>query len=261
MEFDFWKGRWHTNQIGFHEGKPNDLLVAHADRFAPRSRILVPLAGKAADLVWLADHGHEIVGVEFVKSPIDALFAGIDVREHLLGRHDAFTAGGVTMVLGDMFDMKPDALGTFDAIYDRAALIALEPGTRKRYVATCRALLKPGGVTLLIAFSYDQTKAPGPPFSIDGDKVRDLFAGRTIQPLFISSGSAWRFSAPSRFRSAGSIAWIGTFTGRTSSRRCCSRRCSCTSRSYSPTGHRPGFAAAAGGSWRFYMRRPRCCSS
>jgi thiopurine S-methyltransferase len=183
MEFDFWKGRWDSKQIGFHEGKPNDLLVAHADRFAPKSRILVPLAGKAADLAWLAERGHEIVGVEFVKSPIDALFEGIEVREHLLGRHDAFTARGITMVLGDMFDMKPDALGTFDAIYDRAALIAVEPTMRKSYVATCRALLKPSGVTLLIAFSYDQTKAPGPPFSVDSGKVHELFTGRTIQAL------------------------------------------------------------------------------
>lgn len=183
MEFDFWKGRWDSNQIGFHEGKPNDLLVAHADRFAPKSRILVPLAGKAADLFWLAERGHEVVGVEFVKRAIDDLFTGLEVREHLLGRHEAFSARGVTMVLGDMFDMKPDALGAFDAIYDRAALIAVEPEMRAKYVARCRALLEVGGVTLLIAFSYDQAKAPGPPFSVDSATVHELFAGRSIQVL------------------------------------------------------------------------------
>ncbi len=183
MKFEFWKGRWDSKQIGFHEGEPNDLLVAHAECFAPKSRILVPLAGKAADLFWLAERGHEIVGVEFVQRAVDDLFDGLDVQRHALGGHEAFSARGVTMVLADMFDMKPDALGTFDAIYDRAALIALEPTMRDRYVATCRALLKPGGVTLLISFSYDQTKAPGPPFSIDTNTVHELFAGRRIQAL------------------------------------------------------------------------------
>jgi thiopurine S-methyltransferase len=180
---EFWQDRWDTNQLGFHEGKPNELLVAHADRFAPKSRILVPLAGKAADMIWLAERGHDVVGVEFVKKAIDDLFAGSEVRTHALGPHQAFSARGITMVLGDMFEMKPDALGTFDAIYDRAALIALEPSTRARYLETCRALLKPNGTTLLIGFAYDQSKSPGPPFSIDERTVRDLFAGRTIQRL------------------------------------------------------------------------------
>jgi len=182
MKREFWQGRWDTKQIGFHEGRPNDLLVAHADRFAPKSRILVPLAGKAADLGWLADQGHEVVGVEFVRRAIDELFEGVDVRAHRLGPHEAFSARGITMVLGDMFAMKPVDLGTFDAIYDRAALIALEPSTRAAYVEVCAAL-NPKGPTLLIAFAYDPSKAPGPPFSIDDETVRELFAGRAVERL------------------------------------------------------------------------------
>jgi thiopurine S-methyltransferase len=182
MKREFWQARWDTRQIGFHEGRPNELLVAYADRFAPKSRILVPLAGRAADLGWLADRGHEVVGVEFVRRAIDELFEGVDVRAHRLGPHKAFSARGITMVLGDMFAMKPADLGTFDAIYDRAALIALEPSTRAGYVEVCAAL-NPRGPTLLIAFAYDQSKTPGPPFSIDGKTVRDLFAGRSVEHL------------------------------------------------------------------------------
>lgn len=170
MKKDFWQGRWDTKQLGFHEGKPNALLVTQAHRFAPKSRILVPLAGKAFDLVWLEERGHEVVGIEFVQQAIDEFRA----------EHPSST---VKMLQGDMFAMKPEDHGTFDAIYDRAALIALEPSTRVRYIDVCKALLKPNAPTLLIAFGYDQSKSPGPPFSIDEKTVRELFPGRLIERL------------------------------------------------------------------------------
>jgi thiopurine S-methyltransferase len=198
VTFEFWKERWDTKQTGFHEGQPNDLLVAHADRLPPRSRILVPLAGKSNDLVWLAERGHAVVGVEFVKAAIDEFVEGFDVQRRSLGAHEAFEAHGVTMVLGDMFEIGSAALGTFDAIYDRAALIALEPRLRVRYVDTCRALLKETAVTLLIAMAYDQSKASGPPFSVDDREVRGLFAGRSIEAL-----SAREADIPPRLREAG----------------------------------------------------------
>ena len=168
MKKDFWQERWDTNQRGFHEGKPNALLVAHADRLPAKGRILVPLAGKAFDLVWLEQRGYEVVGIEFVQNAIDQF------REE----HPSST---VKMIQGDMFAQTPEALGTFDAIYDRAALVALEPATRARYIEVCRKLLKPNAPTFLIAFAYDQTKAPGPPFSVDEKTIRDLFDGRSIE--------------------------------------------------------------------------------
>jgi thiopurine S-methyltransferase len=185
----FWQERWDRGEIGFHEGAPNDLLVAHIgalerDR-AERLRVLVPLAGKAEDSWWLADRGHEVVGVEFVMEALEAFYSsrGIDLRqhEHALGSLRAFTAGGVTMLCDDFFAVTPAAVGTFDAIYDRAALVALEPSTRARYVELCRALCKPDARVLLIAFTYDQTKAPGPPWSLDRATVEALWG--PVTPL------------------------------------------------------------------------------
>ena len=170
----FWQGRWGNQQIGFHEGKPNDLLVAHVERLErqrTKLRILVPLAGKAVDLSWLAARGHEVVGVEFVRKAVEEFFA------------EAPSECGVTMVCDDFFRVDPGTLGKFDVIYDRAALIALDPPTRAPYVERCRALLKDDGVTFLISITYDQSKAPGPPWSIDQETVRQLFAGRSIELL------------------------------------------------------------------------------
>jgi thiopurine S-methyltransferase len=186
----FWHDRWAQGQIGFHEGKPNDLLVAHVDRLeaaGAKLRILVPLAGKASDVWWLAQRGHDVVGVELVPQAVEAFFRekGLEDRKErrALGRHEAFTANGVTMVVADFFALDPAVVGPFDAVYDRAALIALDPDARERYVAQCRALSKPGARTLLVSAAYDQSKAEGPPWSVDEPTVRKLYAGRSIDVL------------------------------------------------------------------------------
>ncbi len=187
---EFWEQRWDQNKTAFHEGKPNDLLEAHVARLEDHRenplRILVPLAGKAEDLRYLAGRGHEVVGVEFVFAAIDAFFRarGLDPQEHHLelGEHDAYRAEGVTLVCADMLGVSPDALGTFDAIYDRAALVAIEPAIRERYVATCRALSNDGAATLLVAFSYEE-RIEGPPWSVDRAVVDALFADRSIEVL------------------------------------------------------------------------------
>jgi thiopurine S-methyltransferase len=191
--------------IGFHEGKPNELLVRHVSAIehpGRKLRVLVPLAGKAADLSWLAERGHEVVGVEFVLAGIEQFFRerGLDPQAHRadLGGVAAFTAGPVTMIHEDFFRLAPEAVGRFDAIYDRAAMIALDPSTRERYVATCRALSKDDARTLLVAITYDQTKTHGPPFSLDEDAVRGLFTGRTVDVL-----ERQRVAANARMRSEG----------------------------------------------------------
>src|SRR5688500_9641702 len=88
----------------------------------------------------------------------------------------AFAGGGITLLCGDMFDATPARLGLFDAVYDRAALVALRPEVRARYVATVSALLQPAARIFLVAFSYDQSKIDGPPWSLDDASVHALFS-------------------------------------------------------------------------------------
>ncbi len=192
---DFWQKRWDDGQIGFHEGKPNELLVKHFDALglAPGARVFVPLAGKAVDVSWIAARGHEVVGVELSIKAIDAFFGerDLDHRAHAreLGANEAFTTGAVTMVCADIFALDLPALGTFDAVYDRAALVALEPSTRGAYLDVCRTLLKPNGKTLLVSFSYEPPTVPGPPWSIDEKTVCELFAREEVTLLERQQGS------------------------------------------------------------------------
>ena len=190
---EFWKRRWEDKQTGFHEGAPNALLAAHAARLDARPsearaeplRVLVPLAGKAVDMKWLAERGSQVVGVEVYWGAVRAFFDEQELAPPVVGIDErrSLSANGVTLVCADIFDITPAMLGTFDAVYDRAALVALEPSTRARYVATLRKMLAEHGVIFLVAFAYDQTKTQGPPWSIDEATVRSLYAPAQIEIL------------------------------------------------------------------------------
>ena len=55
MNKDFSHHRWQTNRIGFHESRPNPLLVEHfpALEVPDGGRVFVPLCGKTRDIGWL----------------------------------------------------------------------------------------------------------------------------------------------------------------------------------------------------------------
>jgi thiopurine S-methyltransferase len=103
--------------------------------------------------------------------------SGASFRDH---------AAAATADAGTLHILEGDALavdeavfaavgGPVDAVYDRAALVALDPPTRAAYVGSLLRVLAPGGRVLLVTFAYDQAKLPGPPWSIDDDTVHALF--------------------------------------------------------------------------------------
>lgn len=168
MDPDFWRARWGERRIGFHEGQPNMLLQRHVGRLGQARRVLVPLCGKAVDLAWLAAQGHQVVGVELVEDAVRAFFAeqALTPQVHQRDGFVVHTAGAVTVLAGDFFATSPALVGPVDALYDRAALIALPKPLRQRYVAQLGRLLPAGSPGLLITVEYDQTKMEGPPFSV-----------------------------------------------------------------------------------------------
>ena len=88
MDANFWKARWEAGQIGFHEGRPNRYLERYVGRLGTRRRVLAPLAGKAHDLAFLAELGHEVIGVELSEFAARAFFGPCKPRE-IEGLHPA----------------------------------------------------------------------------------------------------------------------------------------------------------------------------
>lgn len=175
-----WRQRWREGRIGFHRDAPNPWLVAAIDRLAPRGdeRILVPLCGKSVDLAWLERRGHSVVGVELAEQAIRAFLQeqGRTAREESVGPFRRFTTGRLELWCGDFFAFDAARAGTIDAIWDRAALIALPPALRRVYAPHLLELLRPGGRLLLVTLEREPATADGPPFSVNADEVAALFS-------------------------------------------------------------------------------------
>jgi thiopurine S-methyltransferase len=176
MEPDFWRERWRTGQIGFHRDRPNPLLVRHHGHLpAPPSRVLVPLCGKSVDLRWLADRGHEVVGVELVAEAAEQFFheQGLSPQRTRDGDRVIYEAGPIVVVVGDFFEVTPRELGTFDGVWDRAALVALPPPMRARYAPHLHGFMAPGARMLLVTYAFDGPPV-GPPFAVEDEEVERL---------------------------------------------------------------------------------------
>lgn len=171
-----WLERWNSGHTGWHEANGNTALHKFWPRLAPGSRVLVPLCGKSVDLLWLEQQGLDVTGVELCEIAVRAFFteAGIPFDVEAGDGLPRFKARGRRLSIhrGDYFDYSD---GPYDAVYDRAALVALPPELRPAYAAHTKSLMKPGARHLLITLEYDQTKVDGPPFSVLANEVQSYW--------------------------------------------------------------------------------------
>jgi len=81
------------------------------------------------------------------------------------GEMQRWRTADLDVFVGDFFALSAAALGPVDAVYDRAAMIALPPEMRRRYVAHMDALVH-SVPQLLVTLEYEQECMPGPPFAV-----------------------------------------------------------------------------------------------
>ncbi|MEO8306689.1 MAG: thiopurine S-methyltransferase [Pseudomonadota bacterium] len=181
MQADFWHERWSKQQIGFHESVANPLLLAHfaALGVARGARIFLPLCGKTLDIDWLLAQGYGVAGAELSQIAVASLFERLQLVPHIeqLDDLERWSAAGLDVLIGDVFSLSAKTLGHMDAVYDRAALIALPPDMRARYAHHLDTITG-GAPQLLITLDYDQSLLAGPPFSVGAEEIRSLYAHR-----------------------------------------------------------------------------------
>ncbi|MEO0614693.1 MAG: thiopurine S-methyltransferase [Pseudomonadota bacterium] len=175
-----WHARWRDDRIGFHRSDIHPMLAAHwpTTGVEAGATVFVPLAGKSLDMHWLAEQGHRVVGIELSPVAVEAFFeeAGQSPKRGQLAGIDYLEQGNVRLYCGDAFALTAEHLQGATACYDRAALVALDVETRRRYAAALAALLPEGSVTLLVTVEYAQQEMSGPPFAVLANEVEALFA-------------------------------------------------------------------------------------
>ena len=179
MHFDFWINRWENNEIGFHGNEANPALVDHFEKMTLRSdaRVFVPLCGKTLDIAWLLSKGFRVVGIEWSRRAVEDLFKELGEEPEIskVGKLLHYALPKLDIFVGDVFELSSEVLGSIDAVYDRAALVALPAATRIAYTKHLREI---SGACdqLLITFEYEQQLIEGPPFSVDSSELQRHFA-------------------------------------------------------------------------------------
>jgi thiopurine S-methyltransferase len=204
VEREFWLERWRLNQIGFHQADHNRRLLRHwpSLNVPTEARVLVPLCGKTLDMRWLAAQGHSVVGVELAPAAVEAFFdeATAPYERRQRGAFSVYDGGGVTILCGDVFDLRSDDVDGVRGVFDRGALVALPPPMRRRYVDHLLSVLPVGAATLLLTLEYDQARADGPPFAVHGDEVEALYRRRCAIDVLERAPAA---EMPPRFQALG----------------------------------------------------------
>jgi thiopurine S-methyltransferase len=176
MEGEFWLDKWQRNEIGFHQPQGHLWLRQYWPSALSGARVLVPLCGKSVDLLWLAEQGCDVTGVELSQAAVTAFFAenNLDYQLDAEGAFSCYRAKNMALAIycGDFFNYTSEP---FDALFDRAALVAMPKTMRPDYVAHCQQLLSKDAYQLLISFVYDQDKMTGPPFSVPDAEMRQYW--------------------------------------------------------------------------------------
>ena len=144
---------------------------------------MVPLCGKAVDLTFLAEQGHEVVGAELSQLAVEAFFQEHSLQPEItaMGAIRAYRSGPITVLQGDFFEVTTAQTGHLEAWYDRAALIALPPDLRKRYISHLKSLLPDQARGLLVNLVVPADD--GPPFSVDEQEIRAHFPESAVDLL------------------------------------------------------------------------------
>ena len=186
---EYWTDRWKEGKIGWHREKVNKYLIKYVDELTggrSKLRVFLPLCGKSVDMLWLADQGHTIVGVEVAKQAIESFFTENNLTFTV--ESVKMAASGepaevykckekkITIFCCDLFTFEEeDVGGKFDAIWDRGSLSAIVPSVNgKRYTKKMHSLLANDGNCILEThyFEFDRGE---PPASISDELRNELY--------------------------------------------------------------------------------------
>jgi thiopurine S-methyltransferase len=149
-----WRQCWRDQQTDFHQKEINRFLARfwHGLDLVPGSRVFVPLCGKSLDMIWLAQQGHEVIGLELSSIAVRAFFRenNLQASRFEIGQFTVWQSGRISILCGDYFSASRTDLGNIDVVYDRAALTALPEEIRRRYVAHLKVIIPPACKVFLL---------------------------------------------------------------------------------------------------------------
>jgi thiopurine S-methyltransferase len=129
-------------------------------------------------MIWLANQGHEVIGVELSPVAVRAFFREnrMQPARRRAGKFTLWQHGRLSILCGDYFSLTKEDLGQIDTVYDRAALTALPEDIRGLYVAHLSMILpETTKVFLLTTEDAEEIETPGQAFGV-AEEIKTLFS-------------------------------------------------------------------------------------
>lgn len=177
MDTHYWLNVWERDDNAFSLPSVNPDVISYWPKLPEGSRILVPLCGKSKDLLWLAEQGYQVIGVElsertvvnfFRENKIDYLASAMSIHQKIYqAKHLS-----IKLIVGNFFDFQKPP---FDALYDYASMLVLPKALRERYVKHCMMMLKPESSIVLTSLDYASVSEDELPFSITKEEVSEYW--------------------------------------------------------------------------------------
>jgi hypothetical protein len=122
--------------------------------------VLVPGCGSGYEVRAFADHGDDVLGIEYSDAAMEAAQRELGALGERVKKADFFT-----------FETAP-----FDLVYERAFLCALPRRMWPQWAARVAQMVRPGGD--LAGFFYLDDNERGPPFGISQERLQELLGSR-----------------------------------------------------------------------------------
>merc|ERR1712032_697639 len=190
MDNQAWNARWENNTASWHadEARTEILNLMKSNVTDFKGKVFVPLCGASLDMVWLAEQGLQVVGVEVSRLAIDKFFQEIYIKDDydIISFNETSTiihkAGNITIYEADLYNCQElMSEPAFDLIFDRASLIAINWEDREKYINLMLKLLGDKISKLsyfLQGMDYNKGEHLGPPHIFNEASCQHYFGGK-----------------------------------------------------------------------------------
>ena len=159
-----WQRHYDENDMGWDLGQVAPPFVRlWEEGILPLGKVLIPGCGRGHEVLFLAENGFEVTGVDFSEGAVTHLKNSL-MERNLKGQ----------ILYQDFFSLDNSHDGVYDLTLKQTFFCAISPWQRQVYVQNVSRLLKPGG--LLVGLFYHTDKEGGPPYNTTREDIETHFS-------------------------------------------------------------------------------------